>query len=58
MVEYVYPDGRTGWRVSCDARKFCEIGLGVQEAPPPEKKRDTKYAACEPSCPMTPYVSS
>ena len=35
MVEYVHADGRVGWRTHCDARKFCEIGMGGQESPPP-----------------------
>jgi len=57
MVEYVYPDGHSGWRTSCDARKFCEIGMGVQEAkeykePPKRKKGDPLPVPC------TPYEST
>jgi len=55
MVEYVHPDGRTGWRTHCDARKFCEIGFGMQEAPPPEPEPSDRESFDEQEC--VPYTT-
>lgn len=40
MVEYVYPDGRTGWRTHCDAKQFCKIGAGMQEGAVPRAETE------------------